>query len=68
MVEIREVRTRGDLRKFVNYVNVLYKDVPQFIPAMYANDLDDWNPKKNPAFEYCEGKCFLAWQIGRAHV
>ena len=65
MVEIREVRTRGDLRMFVNYVNVLYMDVPQFIPAMYANDLDDWNPKKNPAFEYCEGKCFLAWRNGK---
>ena len=65
MVEIREVRTRGELRKFVNYVNVLYKDVPQFIPAMYGDDLDDWNPKKNPAFDYCEAKCFLAWRNGK---
>ena len=65
MVEIREVRTRSELRRFVNYVNVLYKDVPQFIPAMYADDLDDWNPKKNPAFEYCEAKCFLAYRDGK---
>ena len=65
MVEIREVKTRGELRKFVNYVNVLYKDVPQFIPAMYADDMDDWNPKKNPAFEYCDAKCFLAYRDGK---
>ena len=65
MVEVREVRTKGELRKFVNYVNVLYKDVPQFIPAMYGDDLTDWDPKKNPAFEYCEGKCFLAWRDGQ---
>ena len=65
MVEVKEVRTKGELRKFVNYVNVLYKDVPQFIPAMYGDDLTDWNPKKNPAFEYCEGKCFLAWRDGK---
>lgn len=65
MVEIREVRSRADLRRFVNYPNVLYKDVPQFIPAMYGDDLDDWNPKKNPAFSYSEAKCWLAWRDGK---
>ena len=65
MVEIREVRTRSELKKFVNYPNVLYRDVPQFIPAMIGDDLDDWNPKKNPAFEYCDAKCWLAWRDGR---
>ena len=65
MVEIREVRTRSELRKFVNYPNVLYRDVPQFIPAFYGDDLDDWNPKKNPAFSYCEAKCWLALRDGK---
>ena len=65
MVEIRQVKTRSELRKFVNYPNVLYRDVPQFIPAFYGDDLDDWNPKKNPAFSYCEAKCWLALQDGK---
>ena len=65
MVEIREVKTRSELRKFVNYPNVLYKDVPQYIPAMIGDDLSDWNPKKNPAFAYCEAKCWLAWRDGK---
>ena len=65
MVEIREVRTRSELKKFVNYPNVLYKDVPQYIPAMIGDDLSDWNPKKNPAFEYCDAKCWLAWRDGK---
>lgn len=64
MVEVREVTTRSELRKFVNYPNVLYRNVPQYVPAMYGEDLDDWNPRKNPAFEYCEAKCFLAWREG----
>lgn len=63
-IEIREVTTRADLRRFVDYPNVLYKDVPQFIPSFYGDDLDDWDPKKNPAFSYCEAKCFLAWRNG----
>ena len=33
MVEIREVRTKSELRKFVDFPNKMYKDVPQFIPA-----------------------------------
>ena len=63
-VEIREVTTKTALRRFVNYPNVLYKDVEQFVPAFYADDLDDWDPKKNPAFSYCEAKCFLAYRDG----
>ncbi|MBQ8108723.1 MAG: GNAT family N-acetyltransferase [Clostridia bacterium] len=65
MVEIKEVTTRSELRKYVNYPNELYKDVPQYIPPMIGDDLSDWNPKKNPAFSYCEAKCFLAWRDGR---
>ena len=65
MVEIREVRTKGERRRFVNYVNILYKDVPQFIPALYGDDLTDWDPKQNPAFAYCEAKCFLAYKDGK---
>ena len=64
MVEVREVRNRAELRQFVDFPNRMYRDVPQFIPAMYGDDLQDWDRKKNPAFEYCEGKCFLAWRDG----
>ena len=33
MVEIREVKTRSELRKFVTYPNALYKGVPQYVPS-----------------------------------
>ncbi len=65
MVTVKEVQSKAELRKFVDFPNKLYKDVPQFIPAMYGDDLADWDPKQNPAFEYCEGKCFLAYRNGK---
>ncbi|MBQ3575676.1 MAG: GNAT family N-acetyltransferase [Clostridia bacterium] len=65
MVEIREVLNKADLKKFVVYPNKLYKDVPEYMPPFVAEDMADWNPKKNPAFEYCEAKCFLAWRDGK---
>ena len=64
MVSIVEVTTRQQLRRFVDFPNQLYKDVPQFVPATYGDDLDDWDRKKNPAFSYCEARCWLALREG----
>lgn len=63
-VTVREVTTKKELRRFVDYPNQLYRDVPQFVPAFYGDDLADWNPEKNPAFSYCDAKCWLAYRDG----
>ncbi len=63
-LEVRPVTTRRESRLFVDYPNQLYRDVPQFVPAFYGDDLDDWDEKKNPAFSYCEGRRWLAWRDG----
>ncbi len=64
MVTIREVKTKKDLRRFVDYPNRLYRNVPQFVPPLLSDDLSDWDQKQNPAFEYCEAKCWLAFRDG----
>jgi len=63
-VEVREVTTKEELYRFVNYPNVLYRDIEQFVPSFFGDDLDDWDRKKNPAFSYCDAKCFLALRDG----
>lgn len=63
-VTVKEVTTKSELRKFVDFPNVLYKDVKQFVPAFYDDDISDWDKNKNPAFDYCEGKTFLAYRDG----
>ena len=64
MVSIVEVTTKAQLRRFVDYPNQLYKDVPQFVPATYGDDLADWDRSKNPAFSYCDARCWLAERGG----
>lgn len=64
-VQIIEVKNKSQLRKFVNLPNLLYRDVPQFVPGFYGDDLADWDPKKNPAFQYCEARAFLAYKDGK---
>lgn len=65
MVEVREVVSKADLRGFVRFPNEMYKDVPQYIPPFISDELEDWDRKKNPAFSYCDAKCFLAWRDGK---
>lgn len=64
-IRIEEVTTKAQRRKFVDFVNELYQDVPQFVPAFFGDDMADWDPQKNPAFEYCEAKAFLAYRGDR---
>ena len=61
-IVIKEVNSKALLRKFVDVPNNMYKDVEQFVPAFYGDDIADWNPQKNPASKYCESKAFLAFR------
>ena len=64
-IEIREVATKADAHRFADYPNLLYKGVANYIPGFYSDNLEDWDPKKNPAFSYCEAKRFLALRDGK---
>ena len=61
-VIIREVKTKAERRVFVDFPNRLYHDNPYFVPAFFGDDMQDWDEKLNPAFEYCEAKAFLAYR------
>ncbi len=63
-VVVTEVTTKHELRQFMQYPNRLYADNPNYIPSFYGDDLSDWTPGKNPAFDYCEARCWLAWRDG----
>lgn len=43
MIHITEVTTKAQLRQFVNFPIDLYRDVPQYIPGTYSDDLADWD-------------------------
>ncbi len=64
-VQIVEVTTKSQLRDFVDFPNKLYKDNPNFVPAFFGDDIADWDKEKNPAFDYCDAKNFLAYKDGK---
>lgn len=65
MVTVKEAKTRSELRKFADFSNKLYKGVPNYTPSTYSDDIEDWMEDKNPAFEYCKAKAFLAYRDGK---
>lgn len=65
MINIVEVRTAGQMRAFVRFPLVLYKNCPQYVPAIYADEKNLRNPKKNPNLVDCEVHCFLAYRDGK---
>jgi GNAT superfamily N-acetyltransferase len=64
-VEIRRVETKRDLKKFIRFNYELYKNNPYSVPDLYEDARDTFSKEKNPAFEFCDAECFLAYKDGK---
>ena len=65
MIEVREVRTKADLRAFISFPDKLYKDCPYYVPCLHMDEKNNLLEKSNPAYEYCETKILLAYKDGK---
>lgn len=64
-VEIKEVLSKKDLRTWVRFPNKLYKGNDAFVPFLESDEMDTFSKGKNPAYDFCETKLFLAYKDGR---
>ncbi|MBP5483801.1 MAG: N-acetyltransferase [Bacteroidales bacterium] len=65
-VEIKEVKTRRELRKFVNFPEKLYKDNPYYVPPLVFDQMDTLDRKKAACWEFCDSKLYMAYKDGEA--
>lgn len=66
MIEIKEIPlTPGELKKFTQFQIDMYRDNPYYVPPLVMDDVNTLDPKKNPAFDTCECRCFMAYRNGR---
>jgi GNAT superfamily N-acetyltransferase len=63
-VEVKEVKTKKELRSFVKFNLRLYKDCPYHVPTLIDEEIITLSKDKNPAFEHCEAIYFLACREG----
>ncbi len=59
-VKIEEVRSKRELKKFIAFPEDLYKDCPNWVNSLWADEYQTLLKDKNPAFEYCEARYFIA--------
>ena len=64
-VQIKEVNNKKDLKKWVDFPNKLYKNVPEFVPFLFPDEMATFTKGKNPAYDFCETKLFLAYKDGK---
>lgn len=61
-VVIKEVLTKRDLKKWVDFPNKLYKENKYYVPFLFSDEMATFTKSKNPAYEFCETKLFLAYK------
>jgi len=61
-IEIREVKTRKDLKKFIYLPEKIHANHPNWVHPIYMDEWKYFNAKKNEAFSYCDTIILLAFR------
>lgn len=61
-IKIKEVISKKDLKKWIEFPNSLYKDNDYYVPFLASDEMETFSPDKNPAYAFCETKLFLAYK------
>ena len=57
---LKVVEGKKDLKKFIHFPAKLYKNDKWWVPALISDEYATLQASKNPAFDYCEAKLWLA--------
>ena len=58
MITVKEVKTRRDLKKFIDFPVKLYKDNPYFCPTLAIDEMMNLDPKKIQLMNIVRHVCF----------
>ncbi len=64
MIEIKEVKTKRDKRKFVDFPTKLYKGCKEYVHPLRMDELNLFS-EKNVSYEDCDTIYFLAYKDGK---
>ena len=64
-ITVKEVTTDRELKAFIRYPHQLYAGNPYWVPSLSGDEWNTLRSDKNPAFEYCEARYWLAILDGR---
>ena len=64
-MQIVEINSKSDIKKFAKFPLKLYKGNEYYVPPLLMDEINTFLPEKNPAFEYCRAKFWLAIKDGK---
>lgn len=64
-IQVQEVLNQGQRKKFVDFPYQLYKNNEFWVPPMKADELSSITPEKNPAYDFCNAKFWIAIEDGK---
>lgn len=64
-ITVSQVTSKKEMRAFVRFNYVLYKDCPYAVPDLLEDTLETLDANRNPAFRFCDAAFFLARREGR---
>ncbi|HKJ06462.1 MAG TPA: GNAT family N-acetyltransferase [Flavobacteriaceae bacterium] len=65
MIQLKELKTKAELKKFVEFPFKLYKKNPYWVPPIIKDELASFNPKENPVFKHAKARYFVAEKNNR---
>lgn len=63
-IEIREVRTRKELKEFIYLPSKIHKTDSGWLPPIYMDEWFLFNKKKNRSYKYADAAFFIAYKNG----
>jgi GNAT superfamily N-acetyltransferase len=64
-IKIEEVTTHKQLKTFIKFPFSIYKGNPYWTPPLLMDEKNTLDWKKNPAFEVCQARYWLAYKDGK---
>ena len=64
-IEIHQVTNRKELGQFIQFYYDLYRGNDYAVPYLYRDEMATLRADRNPSFECCEAKYFMAFRDGK---
>lgn len=63
-IEVIDVESRAQLKKFITFPNYLYRDDPNYVAPLLSERLEFFDQKNNPFYRTASVKLYLAYKNG----
>ncbi|MBK9015625.1 MAG: hypothetical protein IPM82_17020 [Saprospiraceae bacterium] len=64
-MEIKEVKSWGDKKRFIDFPHQLYEGDPNYVPEIFLGQKELLDDKKNPFFQHSKAQLYLALRNGK---